>query len=72
MEIHQLGSRLFMIIEAGPDFDFERDMKRLSALPRQQEWETFVSKFQGSGPGETSTDKWKMMEKVFDLGALNE
>jgi L-rhamnose mutarotase len=67
MEIYRLGNRLFMIIEAGPEFDFERDMKRLAGFPRQQEWEAFVSAFQKSLPGETSSEKWKLMEKIFSL-----
>ena len=69
MEIYRLGTRLFMILEAGPDFNFERDMARLATLPRQQEWEAFVSKFQKSAPGETSSEKWKLMEKIFTLDA---
>ena len=69
MEIYRLGTRLFMIIEAVPEFDFELDMARLTTLPRQQEWEEFVSKFQKSAPGETSSEKWKMMEKIFSLDA---
>jgi L-rhamnose mutarotase len=67
MEIYRLGSRLFMILEAGPEFDFSRDMDRLSTLPRQQEWESFVSRFQKSLPGEISAEKWKMMDKIFGL-----
>jgi len=65
MEIYRLGTRLFMIIEAGPGFDFARDMERLSSLPRQQEWEAFVSRFQRALPGGNPTEKWKMMEKIF-------
>ena len=68
MEIYLLGNRLFMIIEAGPEFEFERDMKRLSALPRQQEWEAFISRYQESLPGQSSSEKWKLMERIFELG----
>ena len=68
MEIYRIGTRLFMIIEAGPGFNFDRDMARLATLPRQQEWEAFVSRFQKSAPGETSSEKWKMMERIFELG----
>jgi L-rhamnose mutarotase len=68
MEIYRFGSILFMIIEGSPEFDFEKDMKRLASFPGQQEWEAFVSKYQKSLPGETSSEKWKLMEKIFDLG----
>ena len=67
MEIYHMGNRLFMIIEAGPDFKFKRDMKRLALLPRQAEWEAFVAKFQNSKMDDSATDKWKLMEKIFSL-----
>ena len=67
MEIYLMDNRLFMIIEAGQDFDFARDMERLSTLPRQKEWEEFVSRFQVSLPGEKSAEKWKLMERIFAL-----
>jgi L-rhamnose mutarotase len=67
MEIYRLDNRLFMIIEAGPGFDFARDMELLSSLPRQKEWEAFVSRFQESLPGKKSAEKWKRLEKVFSL-----
>lgn len=46
MEIYILGSQLFMIIETPLDFDWEIAMDKLSNLPRQAEWEKYVSKFQ--------------------------
>ena len=67
MEIYRMDNRLFMIIEAGPDFDFTRDMERLSTLPRQKEWEEFVSRFQQSQPGEKSAEKWTLMTRIFKL-----
>lgn len=67
MEIYLLGSRLMMIIEAVSDFNFERDMERLSFLPRQKEWEEFVSRFQRASAHATSRDKWKLMEQIFSL-----
>ena len=68
MEIYLLNNRLFMIIEAGPEFDFDRDMKRLATLPRQREWEAFISSYQKSLPGQSSSEKWKLMERIFELG----
>ena len=67
MEIYRLDNRLFMIIEAGPGFDFARDMERLSSMPRQEEWEAFVSRFQKSLPGENPAEKWKLMDKIYCL-----
>ena len=62
-----LGSRLFMIIETPLDFDWETAMDRLSHLPRQAEWEEYVSKFQECVPTSTSAEKWKLMERMFHL-----
>jgi L-rhamnose mutarotase len=67
MEIYRVGTRLFMVIEAVPDFDFGRDMKRLGSLPRQEEWEAFVSKFQQPLPGSAPGQKWVPLERIFKL-----
>ena len=49
------------------DFDFEADNARLATLPRQQEWEAYVARFQGCDPDAPSTGKWKRMEQIFQL-----
>lgn len=67
MEIYILGSRLFMIVETPLDFDWKTAMEKLSHLPRQEEWENYVSEFQECIPGSTSTEKWKLMERMFYL-----
>jgi len=67
MEIYILGTRLFMIMETTPGFDFTKDMAKLSGLPRQKEWEAFVAKFQQSLPGAASGEKWKLMDRMFKL-----
>lgn len=67
MEIYLLEYRLFMIIETVPEFDWQKDMEVLAELPRQKEWEAFVSKFQMTSPDAVSADKWKLMERIFKL-----
>ena len=67
MEIYIIGSRLFMIVETPLDFDWNTAMEKLSRLPRQEEWENYVSVFQECTPGSTSVDKWKLMERMFHL-----
>ena len=67
MEIYILGTRLFMIVETALDFDWDSAMDRLSALPRQQEWEDYMSIFQLAKPGCTSSEKWQPMERMFHL-----
>lgn len=66
MQIYRLGRSLFMIMDTVDDFDFARDMARLAGLPRQAEWEAYVSQFQGCAAGASSAEKWQMMDKIFD------
>lgn len=67
MEIYILDTRLFMIVETALDFDWDTAMDRLSTLPRQQEWEDYMSIFQLAAPGATSAQKWQPMERMFHL-----
>lgn len=67
MEIYILDNRLFMIVETPLDFDWDEAFARLAALPRQEEWETYMSVFQVARPGATSAEKWRMMERMFHL-----
>lgn len=67
MEIYISGNLLFMIVETPLDFNWEVAMERLSHLPRQQEWENYVARFQECASGSTSGEKWKLMERMFYL-----
>ena len=67
MEIYIIGTRLFMIVETPLDFDWPTAMERLATLPRQQEWEDYMSEFQIAPPGASSDEKWVLMERMFHL-----
>ena len=67
MEIYISGFQVFMIIETPLDFDWETAMNTLSHLPKQAEWEEYVSEFQECAPKSTSAEKWKLMERMFYL-----
>jgi L-rhamnose mutarotase len=67
MEIYLVGTRLFMIVETPLDFDWDSAMARLATLPRQQEWEDYMSEFQAAEKGASSDEKWRMMERIFYL-----
>ena len=67
MEIYILGNLLVMIVDAPEDFRWDEAMARLATLPRQAEWEAFVSQFQGCSANATSDEKWQMMERMFYL-----
>ena len=67
MEIYLLRTRLFMIVETAPDFDWTSAMARLATLPRQAEWEELTGRYQQALPGASSAEKWKLMERIFHL-----
>lgn len=65
MQIYRKGRTLFMIMDTADNFDFQRDMARLATLPRQAEWEAYVSQFQGCASNARSEEKWQLMERIF-------
>lgn len=66
MQIYAHGNLLFMIVDTIDTFDWDFDMKRLSLMPDQIRWEAYVSQYQGCDSNASSTDKWKLMSKIFD------
>lgn len=67
MQIYAHENQLFMIIDTVDDFDWIEDNARLAQLPRQAEWEAYMARFQGADPAMKSTQKWKLMSKIFEL-----
>jgi len=67
MELYILGTRLFMIVETPLDFEWSSAMAKLAKLPRQAEWEEYMSIFQIAKPGASSAEKWQLMDKIFNL-----
>ena len=65
MQIYRRGRLLFMIMDTTDDFDFDWDMTRLALMPRQAEWEAYVSQFQGYKADARSDEKWQLMERIF-------
>ena len=65
MQIYRRGTHLFMICDTVDDFDWEKDMARLAALPHQAEWEAYVAQCQGANPELSSSEKWQLMERIF-------
>jgi L-rhamnose mutarotase len=54
-----------------PDFDHDKAMLELSRKPRQQKWETFVSRFQNTSPDASSNEKWQLMDRIFEMDQTN-
>ena len=67
LEIYLLGTRMFMILEAGPDFSFEAKDRADRANPKVQEWEKLMWKFQKALPQAKPGEKWLLMERIFQL-----
>jgi L-rhamnose mutarotase len=67
MEIHLLGTRLFMIMEVNDDFSFERKVAADHDNPKVQEWEQLMWKFQQPLPQAKAGEKWLLMERIFKL-----
>lgn len=67
MEIYLLGNRLFMIVETPLDFEWDKAFAKLGTLPKQEEWEEFVAVFQDTLPGFSSSEKWQLMDQIFNL-----
>lgn len=67
MEIWRFETRLFMIMEVNDSFSFEKKAAADRANPKVQEWETFMNRFQQPLPGSAEGEKWRTMNKIFDL-----
>lgn len=67
MEIYIRGTNLFMIVETPLDFDWDTAMAKMATLPRQAEWEEYMSVFQQADPTASSAEKWQMMDRMFHL-----
>lgn len=67
MEIHLLGTRMFMIMDVTDKFSFEAKAKADRENPKVQEWEQLMWKFQQALPQAKPGEKWLLMERVFTL-----
>lgn len=67
MEIYIIGTHLFMVVETPLDFEWDVAFEKLAKLPRQAEWEEYMSIFQQADANATSAEKWKLMDRIFHL-----
>jgi L-rhamnose mutarotase len=67
MEIYRDGNRLFMIMDTIADFNHDEAFNRLATLPRQKEWEAFMSKFQDVNASEDAAEKWRIIGRIYKL-----
>lgn len=67
MEIHLLGTRMFMIMEVNEGFSFAAKAKADAANPKVREWEELMWRFQKPLPTAKPGEKWLVMERIFKL-----
>ncbi|HEY4062908.1 MAG TPA: L-rhamnose mutarotase [Puia sp.] len=67
MEIYRLEDRLFMIMETGDDFSFEKKAAMDAANPAVGRWEELMWKYQAAIPGGRPGEKWRLMDRIFVL-----
>lgn len=67
MDLYLTGNMAVMILEVPDEVNVDEAFARLATLPRQAEWEEYVARFQQCLPGDSSADKWKVMDKIFGL-----
>ena len=67
MEIYQVGTRLFMVMEVNERFSFDLKARTDAANPKVQEWEKLMSRFQQPLPQAKPGEKWMRMERIFKL-----
>jgi len=67
MEIYQLGTRLFMMMDVDERFSFEAKAAADRENAKVQEWEKLMWKFQKPLPEAKSGEKWLLMQRIFQL-----
>ena len=68
MQIYRYETRLFMIMEVNDDFSFEKKQQADNSNAKVQEWEELMWKYQQPLQGSVAGEKWKLMDKIFELG----
>ncbi|GAA4297513.1 L-rhamnose mutarotase [Aestuariibaculum suncheonense] len=65
MELYLQEYRVFMIMEVKDTFDIYADSERWGKLPREKEWQDYVSKFQRIDKNNDTFEKWQIMKPMF-------
>jgi L-rhamnose mutarotase len=64
MELYLNGYDAFLMMDTEPDFDIVEKGKLWATLPREMEWQAYVSRFQKSATDAAPTEKWKPLDKI--------
>jgi L-rhamnose mutarotase len=66
-QIFLLGTRMVMVLRTTDEFSFEAKAAIDRASSRMQEWEELMWKYQRPVPQAKPSEKWVLMEKIFDI-----
>jgi|TARA_B110000090_G_C13104033_1_gene339718 L-rhamnose mutarotase len=67
MQIYHISDRLFMIMEVADNFSFEKKNKMDSQNPFVIKWEELMANYQKNVSFTSRTQKWVLMDKIFEL-----
>lgn len=66
-EIYLLGTRLVMVLQTADEFSLEAKAAADANMPKLQEWEQLMWKYQKPLAQARPGQKWVPMEKIFEM-----
>lgn len=67
MDIYRVANRLFMIMEVGADFSFEKKAAMDANNEIVVDWEQMLWDYQQALPTAKPGEKWVLMQQIFSL-----
>lgn len=67
MDIYRVANRLFMIMEVGADFSFEKKAAMDANNEIVVQWEQMLWDYQQALPTAKPGEKWVLMQQIFSL-----
>jgi L-rhamnose mutarotase len=67
LDIYRVANRLFMIMEVGADFSFEKKAAIDAKNEMVIQWEKLMWEYQQALPSAQPGQKWVLMQKIFTL-----
>ena len=67
LDIYRVANRMFMIMEVGPDFSFEKKAAMDAKNEIVVQWEQLMWDYQQGLPTAQPGEKWMLMQKIFTL-----
>ncbi|WP_299555977.1 L-rhamnose mutarotase [Seonamhaeicola sp.] len=64
MEIYIHKDQVVLIMDTEPDFDLDEVGPKWQKLPREEEWQAYVAKFQRTDPESSIQEKWQDMRPL--------